>query len=61
MKTGDGKDAGKLSIHPNITTKVFDDTMRKIKRTQDANDTPAKKRNISHTFDSTEQMIINLD
>lgn len=61
VKTGDGKDAGKLSIHPNITTKVFDDTMRKIKRTQEANDKPYKKRNISHTFDSTGQMIINFD
>ena len=60
VKTGDGKDAGKLSIHPNITTKVFDDTMRKIKRTQEANDKPSKKRIISHTFDSTGQMINNL-
>jgi hypothetical protein len=49
VKTGDGTDAGKLSIHPNIPSEIFDSTMERVKRTQDANDKPAKKRNISHT------------
>ena len=60
VKTGDGTDTGKLSIHPNITPEIFDSTMERVKRFQDANDKPAKKRIISHTFDSTGQMIINL-
>ncbi len=48
VKTSDGTDAGKLSIHPNITSEIFDSTMERVKRTQDANDKPAKKRNIFH-------------
>jgi len=56
VKTSDGTDAGKLSIHPNITSEIFDSTMERVKRTQDANDKPAKKRNISHTIDSTGKM-----
>jgi len=60
VKTSDGTDAGKLSIHPNITSEIFDSTMERVKRTQDANDKPAKKRNISHTIDSTDQMQIVL-
>jgi len=60
VKTGDGTDAGKLSIHPNITPEIFNTTMKRVERTQDANDKPAKKRNISHTIDSTDQMQIVL-
>ena len=60
VKTGDGTDAGKLSIHPNITPDIFDTTMEKVKRIQDANYKAAKKRNISYTFDDTGKMITNL-
>ena len=56
VKTGDGTDAGKLSIHPNITPKTFDSIMERIKRTKDANHKPARKRKISHTFDSIGNM-----
>jgi len=60
VKTGDGTDTGKLSIHPNITPEIFNSTMERVKRFQDATDKPAKKRRISHTFDSTGQMQIVL-
>ena len=60
VKTGDGTDTGKLSIHPTIDKETFATTMERVKRFQDANDKPAKKRRISYTFDATGQIIINL-
>ena len=60
VKTGDDTNLGKLSIHPSIDKKTFETTMERVKSFQDANDKPAKKRRISHTFDAKGQMIINL-
>jgi nicotinic acid phosphoribosyltransferase len=60
VKTGDDKKAGKLSIHPTIDEETFATTMKRVKRFQDANDKPAKKRRISHRVVSG-KMIINLD
>lgn len=63
VKEGDkeGDKPGKESSEPTLTTEQLDIVMLGIKRFRDSNGKPVKKQyNISHTFDSTDQMQIVL-